>query len=173
MMKIDVIDYNEKQLAALSAGQVQQVISAQKKKRAMEVAMRKKLSEKRAELIENGMLHSDLWQTEKETIVHAYQEDLQELREGLLLYLHYAVKPPEAEIISAPYRLDYSLSVTERYLQVKEYYDTEYTDDWARFEAFQNDQYAVTYLGEMYYTLYDVYRYEYEGGDGGMEAPNG
>ena len=171
MMKIDVIDYNERQLAALSAGQIQQVINAQKKKRALEAAMRKKLSEKRAELIENGMLHSDLWEKAKETITDAYNEDLKELREGLLLYLHYAVKPSDAEMVSAPYRLDYSLAVTDRYLQVKEYYDTEYSDDWARFEAFKNDPYAVTYLGEMYYTLYEVYRYEYEGSDGIIEVP--
>lgn len=173
MMEIDVIDYNEKQLAALSAGQLQQVISAQKKKRALEAAMQKKLSEKRVELIENGMLHSDLWERTKETIANEYSEDLKELREGLLLYLHYSVKPKESEIILAPYQLDYSLSETERYLQVKEYYDTEYTDDWARFEAFKNDQYAVTYLGEMYYTLYEVYRYEYEGSDGIIEVPEG
>ena len=172
-MEIDVIDYNERQLAALSAGQIQQVITAQKKKRALEAAMQKKLSEKRVELIENGMLHSDLWEKAKERIADEYNEDLKELREGLLLYLHYSVKPTDAEMVSAPYRLDYSLSETERYLQVKEYYDTAYTDDWARFEAFQNDQYAVIYLGEMYYTLYEVYRYEYEGSDGVIEVPEG
>ena len=170
MMKIDVIAYNDEQLAVLGAGQLQQVITAQKKKEALGVEMQKKLSEKRAELIDKGMFHSDLWEDYKVNIVADYKKELEQLREGLLLYLHYTVKPKESEIILCPYRLDYSLSLVERYTQVKGYYDTEYTEALARYEAFKNDKYAVGYLGEMYYTLYEVYRYEYEGSGGVMGA---
>ena len=122
MMEIDVIAYNDEQLATLSAGQLQQVINAQKKKDALGIEMQKKLSEKRVELIEKGLFHSDLWESLKVSIVADYKKELSELREGLLLYLHYTVKPKESEIILCPYRLDYSLSLVERYAQVKGYH---------------------------------------------------
>ncbi len=171
MMEIDIIDYTDEQLAILSAGQLQQVITAQKKKKALGAAMKKALSEKRAELIDQGIFHSDLWGDLKLGIMEDYENQINELREGLLLYLHYSVKLDESLAILCPYKLDYSLSLTERYKQVKAYYDEEYTDNWARYSAFQNDKYAVTYLGEMYYTLYEVFRYEYEGNDGAIEVP--
>ena len=85
------------------------------------------------------------------------KQEIETLREGLLMYLHYTVKPKEEEVISTPYDVDYSLSVTERYYQVKEYYESDYEDAQNRFEAFQNDEVAEKYLGELYYTLYDYF----------------
>ena len=166
MMEIDIIEYTDEQLAALSAGQLQQVISAHKKKVALELALEKKLAEKRAELIDNGMLHTSLWTALKNELLAECDRDLAQLREGLLLYLHYSVKPKESEILMCPYELDYSLALTDRYLLVKAYYEKEFTDPWARFEAFKHDKIAVTYLGQMYESLYDVFRFAAEGSEG-------
>lgn len=166
MMEIDIIEYTDEQFAALSAGQLQQVISAQKKKVELELNFEKKLAEKRAEFVDNGMLHTSLWRRLKHELLVECDREIAQLREGLLLYLHYTVKPKESEILTCPYELDYSLSLTDRYLLVKAYYDKEFTDPWARFEAFKHDDIAVTYLGQMYASLYDVFRFEAEGSDG-------
>lgn len=156
-MELDIIEYTEGQLAVLSAGQIQQVITAQKKKNELLANLPKKLSKLKAELIGNGTFHSDLWQLKKEEMALVTEQEIEMLREGLLTYLHYAVKPKDEEIVSAPYEVDYSLSVAERYQQVKEYYESDYEDAQLRFEAFQNDEVAEKYLGELYYTLYDYF----------------
>lgn len=153
-MTIDIINYNEAQFAALTAGQLQQVLSAQKKKNAMIRDFSKKLAAAKAEVISNGMFHSDFWRLKKAEMQAEHQKDLDELREGLLFYLHYAVKKDGA---SVGYELDYSLSVEERYAQVKAYYVEEYEDVELRFTAFDNDPIAETYLCEMYYALYDEF----------------
>lgn len=156
-MVIDIISYTEAQYAALTAGQLQQVISAQKKKNALEREFSKKLAAKKAELIGNGMMHSELWDSVISDMYEEHQTELDTLREGLLLYLHYAVKPSDSEAMTSGYDLDYSLSPEERYELVKNYFETEYEDTQARFSAFKNDQNAEKYLGELYATLYDYF----------------
>lgn len=156
-MVIDIISYTDAQYAALTAGQLQQVISAQKKKNALAREYPKKLAAKKAELIENGLLHSDLWKKVIADMREEYETELKELREGLLTYLRFAVKPSENESLSSGYDLDYSLSIEERYAQVKTYFETEYEDVNLRFLAFKNDQNAEKYLGELYATLYDYF----------------
>lgn len=161
-MEIDIIDYTEAQLAALTAGQLQQVLSAQKKKNALLAALDKKIAAAKAEVIGNGTFHSDFWESMKADMKVECDAEIEALREGLLFYLHYAVQASDSEIRQNGYEVDYSLSVTERYQQVKAYYESEYEDPQARFDAFQNDKIAETYLGELYYTLYDVIRAQAE-----------
>lgn len=156
-MVIDIISYTDAQYAALTAGQLQQVISAQKKKNALMREYPKKVAAKKAELIENGAVHSDLWKEVFADMREEYETELNELREGLLTYLRYAVKPSEGDATTSGYDLDYSLSIEERYAQVKKYFEEEYEDANLRFIAFKNDQNAEKYLGELYGTLYDYF----------------
>lgn len=161
-MTIDIIDYTSEQLAALTAGQLQQILSAQKRKNALEKAFVQKVATAKAEAIQNGILHSDAWALTKAAMLEEHEEELRLLREGLLFYLQYAVKPNETQANFCPYKLDYSLDIIERYNYVKGYYETEHPDAGLRFEAFKNDKYAKTYLGETYYSLYDVFRLQAE-----------
>ena len=55
------------------------------------------------------------------------------------------------------YVLDYSLTLEERFEQVKRYYEVHWTDGAIRFEKFTCDKVARRYLGELYAPLYDYF----------------
>ena len=57
----------------------------------------------------------------------------------------------------APYSVDYSLPVEDRFAIVKTYYETNYSDGNERFVAFQQDTVAVQYLGELDAPVYDYF----------------
>lgn len=154
-MDIDVISYTDAQYALLTPGQMQKIISAQKKKNALEREFAKKLAAKKAELVENGMLHSDLWESAIAEMQAEHQAELTDLREGLRTYLHFVVKPEG--LGNSAYELDYSLTESERFYFVKEYYETTYADAKERFTVFQKDKIAEMYLGELYLSLYDYF----------------
>lgn len=86
-------------------------------------------------------------------LVAEYEEEVGWIRDSLLFYLRFSVKPDEG--VSAPYKLDYSLTVEERVEVVEEYYLTAYTEPLERFEAYKADEVARAYLGERYKNLYD------------------
>lgn len=155
-MTIDIISYTSEQIAELTTEQLLEVRSAQRKKNVLLAERDKKIKECKQKLIDNGMMHSSAWQLMQEYYVTLYEAKVSDLREELLFYLHYLVKP-ETEEETNPYPLDYALSEVERYQVVKEYYETTYTDGTERFEVFKNDAVARQYLGELYATLYDVF----------------
>ena len=71
----------------------------------------------------------------------------------LEFYLQYA-----SRLESVPglgYTLDYSLSVEERFRQVRDYYVELYTDPKDSYQAFTEDRIAKTYLCETYSALAD------------------
>ena len=58
---------------------------------------------------------------------------------------------------SPPYVLDYSLDIVARYNYVKTYYETMHPNAQNRLEMYKVDTYAKEYLGDTYYSLYDVF----------------
>ena len=155
-MLIDIISYTDEQYAALTAEQIQEIQSAQVKKNRLLRELAKDLRKEREQLIGNGMFHADVFKPIEEALTAECDEEISWLRDALLFYLHYGVKQ-EGE---SPYKLDYSLSEGERFAVVRQYYETTYTDGAERFTAFEADENAKTYLGELYKALYD-YFYEF------------
>lgn len=151
-MKIDIISYSDKQLALLTDDQVQQVQSAQMKKNRLLRELADKLQQEKRKLINNGLFLSYTWEWTKAYWEKVYEEEIGWVQEGLLFYLHYAQGFIEGE---APYELDFSLAVTDRYAVVKNYYMETYSNAQERYDAFEKDKIAPKYLCETYNTLYD------------------
>lgn len=152
-MKIDIISYTEEQYAVLNAEQIQEIQEAQVKKLRLERKLAEDLRAERERLIGRGIFHSDMFEPIERKLTAECEQEISWIREALLFYLHYASKLNG----DSPYRLDYSLSEGERFVIVREYYESTYTDGAERFEAFKADQNAKTYLGELYKAMYDYF----------------
>ena len=157
-MNIDIISYTAAQYAALTAEQLQEIRSAQIKKNNLYTQYQSALQEEKSRLTKNGTLLSSLWLAVQQSLYSDYQKAVENLREGLLFYLHYSSKANVSDgEIDAPYMVDYALSELERTQVVKTYYLQAYSDANQRFEVFEQDKVAPQYLGELYASLYEYF----------------
>lgn len=156
-MQIDIISYTSAQFAALSEEQILEVKSAQLKKNRLAAALEKDLLQEKHRLVENGTLQSNTWALVQAKLQAAYEAEVTAIREALLFYLRYSMKPDDSTTQSAPYTVDYSLTDAERFVVVRTYYENTYTDGAKRFAAFKADEVALQYLGELYAPLYDYF----------------
>lgn len=156
-MEIDIITYSEEQYAALSAEQLQEVRLAQQRKNRLKRKLSEDIKKEKGKLIDNGIYSSKMFDLIQKKLTDTYTEEVGYLRDSLLFYLHYASKPESEVVEGAPYKVDYSLSETERYQIVRQYYEQTYTNPHERLAAFSEDAVAVQYLGELYKTLYDYF----------------
>ena len=156
-MEIDIISYTDAQFAALTEEQLLQVKNAQLKKNRLAAALEKDLQREKQRLMDNGILFSSIWRCVQEKLQETYEQEEANIREGLLFYLRFAAKPEGSALEEVPYTVDYSLSNTERFEIVRDYYMDAYTDPSARFEKFKTDSVAMQYLGELYAPLYDYF----------------
>ena len=154
-MVIDIISYTDSQFAALTEEQLLQVKSAQLKKNRLQAKLEEDLQHAKQKFVENGTLVSSIWRELQKTLRASYEQEVENIRDSLLFYLRFAVKPEEDG--DAPYTVDYSLSDIERFEIVKNYYERTYTDGQKRFTAFKADTVAARYLGELYAPLYDYF----------------
>ncbi len=152
-MEIDVIAFTSEQYATLSETQLQEVYKAQEKKDKLTWALEEEKREEKNRLLKNGTFASSIWDLYCENLQEKYEKDVTFIREALLFYLRYSMRPSD----EAPYEVDYALSETERAAAVKAYYEGKYSGVVERFEAFKKDKVAVQYLGEMYTALYDYF----------------
>ena len=155
-MTIDIINYTEEQFAKLNSEQLLQVSKVHtSKNRLLRRLEEKKLSEK-YRLVKAGIFRSGIWEKICERLQNEYDAEVEMLRDGLLFYLQYSGQQQGG----AGYTVDYSLSVVDRTVLVKEYYIRTYDDVNERFEAFKNDQIAPSYLCEAYSSLYQWFLYD-------------
>ena len=158
-MTIDIIAFTDKQFATLSPAQLLEVKEAQVAKDDLTAECEAKLRKEKQRLVRNGVFLSDRYTLLEEKMRAEYQARIDLLREGLLFYLRYSMRPdtgvePDFE---AEYVVDYSLDDEARLLEVKTYYETTYTDTKVRFNEFTKDTIAPQYLGELYKPLYDYF----------------
>ncbi|MBQ2740783.1 MAG: hypothetical protein IJF39_04095 [Clostridia bacterium] len=155
-MTIDVINYTEEQFAKLNSEQLLEVRKVQtSKNRLLRRLEEEKLAEK-YRLVKAGIFRSGIWENLCARLQDAYDAEVEMLREGLLFYLQYSGQQQNG----AGYTVDYSLSVVDRTVLVKEYYIRTYDDPNERFEAFKNDPIAPSYLCEAYSSLYQWFLYD-------------
>ena len=155
MDKIDIINFTEAQYAALTRGQLQEVKTSQQKKNRLYRILQEDLRKEKHKLVKNGLYNSEIYMLIEARLTAIYEEEVALIKENLLFYLRYSMKPSSTE--SVAYEVDYTLSDTERMEVVKNYYMTCYTDAQARFDAFVADTVAPQYLGELYAPLHNYF----------------
>ena len=154
-MTIDIISFTGEQFAALNAEQILQIKEAQVKKNALDRKLQQDMLKEKYRLQDNGMYLSGIWDRYCNQLREVYAQEVEMLREALLFYLQYSAKPDEEQVQSAPYTVDYALEMADRYIIVRDYYMSAYTDSAARVAALKQDAVARQYLGEFYAALYD------------------
>ncbi len=152
---IDIISYTSEQFAQLSSDQVYEVQKAQRSKNALTGKLEKRKRAEKYRLVKNGVFRSEIYANVCAELDAEYEAAVENLRSGLLFYLQYGYQVENSG--GNPYPLDYSLSIEERAVAVRDYYLSAYTDPAVRLEAFAADSVAKRYLGEMYAYLYDYF----------------
>ena len=152
-MVIDIISYTDSQLAVLADEHILEIKEAQLKKNRLDAALEETLAEEKRRLVAQGIFLSGIWEKYCEKMTAKRDAEVAMIRDALLFYLQYTVRPDEAPL----YKIDYGLTMEERKNIVKEYYDTAFTDPQARFGAFAADKTAKQYIGQHYAPLYDYY----------------
>ncbi len=157
-MVIDIISYTDEQFAALSLSKIEEVRSAQLKKNALEAKLAKELETLKRKLIDQGIYHSSILEKKTTELTTACENEVEIIRESLLFYLQFVRDEGDAGSQSEiPYPVDYSLSEEDRMIAVRSYYETTYTVAAERFNAFKKDEFARSYLGELYAPLYHYF----------------
>ncbi len=154
-MVIDILSYTPEQFAALSGKKLQKIREAQKKKNQLEEEWREKVKKEREKRLQNNTYLTSVFALFEANAEQEYNDAVEQLRDDLNFTLHYLVKVEKNDRV--PYPLDESLSPSERYKVVKNYYDKTYANPITLFEAFKADLVAKEYLGDLYATLYDYY----------------
>ena len=150
-MEINIIDFTSEQLSKLNNDQVADIKTAQLKKNRLERELAEKKRALKSKMLKNGTIRSDQFTLLTAELEQRYAMEIENIREGLLFYLQYTAKPST----SAPYTVDYSLSIDERLDIVWDYYNNTYPDAVEKYEAFIADTVAPSYLGEAYAGLKD------------------
>jgi len=158
-MVIDVISFTDEQFASLSEEQILEVKSVQLKVNKLRVQAEELTRKMKFKLLKNGVGRSSALAEYELRETKRIEQEIDALREGLLFYLRFAAKP-ETGGTQPPYTVDYSLTYEERYEIVKAYYDATYTNAGERYQALRADEVAKVYLGELYLTLHDLYKYQ-------------
>ena len=161
-MTIDIISYTEEQYAVLPEAHILEIQNAQLKKNRLIRKLEEDKQTAKERLIENGTFLSGLWEQRCAQLEEVCAQEVEAIREALLFYLRYTGQAnnnagnntlPEGDF----YKLDYSLSVEERFYVVKEYSESKYATALDRYNVFKEDQIAKSYLGEVYKPLHDYF----------------
>lgn len=156
---IDILDLTQPEYQNLNAVQLSMVRAAQAKK---DKILSDAKEEKRSLfylLLSNGVARSAALEYEKLRIDEEAEADIETVREDLIRQIAYESLGSEGNEYG-PYRYpenpNYSLTPSQRFLVVRNYY-MEVTDDaQVRYEMYAGDTLARTYLGEFYQTLSDL-----------------
>lgn len=153
-MTFDIIVVTEDELKEYSSVQMQLLRTAQKKKDELQHRMESDLAMFKKAVYTDGMKNSTLYEQKKAELQAEFDYRVDILREQLVYSLELNEPFPDGDE-SAGYIVDYSLSYTERYNIVKQYY-LSIDDTTERMHLYLNDDVARRYLGSYYTTLYNV-----------------
>ena len=156
-MDIDIINFTETQYASLTPGQLSKVRVAQTQKNDLTWKLQADLQRTKDKLVDNRIFNSETYDRIAGNLQAKYDQEVEVIRDGLLFYLQYSMRPEGTGTESAPYTVNYALTPLERFFIVREYYETTYTDAAERFTVFQADKVAPSYLADMYAPLYDYF----------------
>ena len=150
-MTIDIISYTQEQFSRLNSEQIQEIKRVQSVKDRLQRRLEERKLDAKYRLSKAGMLRSGLWELTCQKLEAEYQAEVDVLRDGLLFYLQYS---KQNDSTGVGYTVDYSLSIADRVILVKDYYVRTYSDVNERFRKFKLDGVAPSYLCESYASLY-------------------
>lgn len=156
-MTFDIINLKEGELESFSTIQMQLLRTAQKKKDELEHKMENELALFNNMILGNGMKNSTLYEQKKTALETEFNYQVGILKEQLLYSLSindpYPDEDEDREMVG--YIVDYTLTYSERYAIVREYYLA--IDNAAlRMQLYTDDDVAKRYLGSYYSILYNV-----------------
>lgn len=158
-MTIDIIDLTDPAYSDLSPIQLAMVRAAQAKKDDIVASYAREKEQALAIQIAGNTARSAARGYQDAYFDRLAEEEVDGVREDLLYQLAYEALGTEGNE-KGPYRYpenpNYTLTPSQRFLVVRNYY-MEVTDDpSARLAAYRGDTLARSYLGEFYETLYDL-----------------
>ena len=152
-MTIDIITLTDKQFESLTEEQIVAVQEAQLKKNRLLLTLEKNKLDEKHRLVKRGTFISGIWEAYCNALQDSYEQEVESIATALTFYLQYTLRPEEDS--SAPYLVDYSLSVMDRTKIVKDYYENTYDNPVELFNAFCEDKIAPFYLADFYKSVYD------------------
>lgn len=158
-MQIDIIDLTDPCYSELSPVQLALVRAAQVKKNKLVSATEEKRQKFVNKLVTNHFSHSLVYTLQQSAIEKALEEEIDVIREDLLYQLAYKTTGSEGNGLgpySYPDNPDYSLTYSQRFILVRQYYLDLTSDPEARLQAYAGDSLARAYLGDFYQTLYEM-----------------
>ena len=155
-MNFDIIEVTETYYESLSAAQQKILRTAQKKKNELERQADKRISVFRRKLYNNSVQNSALLEQKSLEIYSELEYETEVLKEQLLYDLsQYGSMVEKLDYNDAPYEVDFTLSYSERYQIVRDYYMA-IPDPNERVNLYLQDEVAKIYLGRYYQSLYNV-----------------
>ena len=158
-MTIDIVDLTDEKYADLNAVQMAMVRAAQVKKNEIVAEADEEKASIQRQLVANNFARSYVQVMANARINTAQYKAIEALKEDLDYQLAYESLGSEGKE-QGPYRYpenpNYTLTPSQRFLVVREYYMSVTDDPDARLQAYTVDSLARTYLGEYYATLYDL-----------------
>ena len=158
-MEIDIIDLTDPTYAGMTPEMLEMVRKAQKKKNALVAeayAAKKSLFWK---MLKNNVVYSVSREYEEKAIDKRTEKEIAVVKGELdeaLSKAGLAFEGNEYGPFRYPDNPNYNLTESQRFLVVRQYYMDLTSDPKARFQIFQEDEFARTYLGNFYRTLYDL-----------------
>ncbi len=158
-MDIDIIDLNDEKYQNLSAVQLALVREAQVKKNEIMYDAQQETEELFRLMLSNLAVRSSVIADKQLEISRRAEEEVDVVRDTLMYQLAYeGIGSTGNEY--GPYRYpenpDYTLTYSQRFIVVRNYYMAAVEEPNARLQAFAIDTLAREYLGEFYSTLYDL-----------------
>ncbi|MCH5148896.1 MAG: hypothetical protein J1G05_06035 [Clostridiales bacterium] len=155
-MEFDIIEVTEEYYASLSTAQRRLLITAQKNKNALVRKAEKDVANYRRKLFTNSVQTSTLLEHKTKEVYDELDYEISVLKEQLINNINInnsIVEEPDYGDVG--YVVDFTLSYTDRYIIVRNYYMA-MPDPQERVELYLQDEVAKKYLGRYYESLYNV-----------------
>lgn len=158
-MTFDIIDVTEDEVKQFETVRLKLLRTAQQKKDELYHKLQASLEEQKRLIYSNGMASSTLYAQISAELTAEYNYQVEIIREQLLFNLSLGEPTNGGEtggsgMDNTGYLVDYELSYTERYIQVRDYYLTIENPN-ERIALLREDEVARTYLGTYYNTLFN------------------
>lgn len=165
-MQFNIIDIPADELNSLSVAQMKLLRAAQRKKDELEHNAELQLEEFRMKVLAAGMKNSTLFEDMKKAVSDETQYICTKIADNLIYEMSVCKSDEGSDgddgggssgggSYETGYLVDYSLSYSERYVIVRDYYLT-FTDVEERMAKYSADEVAKKYLDSYYKILYNV-----------------
>ena len=160
-MQFDIIPVTGTEVGKLSTAQLRLLRDAQNKKNELLIKAERELKAFSLSVMGAGMAYSSLIESKRRELDEEVWRKCAVIADDLLFDISAIGQSSEGgggsggDATQTEYRVDYSLSYSERYVIVRDYY-LRIKDVSERMTKYASDEVAKKYLGTYYKTLYNV-----------------